>query len=384
MLLSDEPNLGMWTINIVDVEAQNTETFSFEVKKYVLPKFETTIDHDERIRFDESILKVTVCGKYSYGKGVQGTYKLKASTSKYSYKTYKSEEYKKVEMSSFKVKGCHRFEINPEDLGIGDQNYLSSIKFEATVIESDTGISANASSSLTVTHASMNIEVEEVGYYKPGFPIEIRAYAKSIRGTPLVGEKLEVLLENGELVLYSSIIATDETGSVLVRFNPYDCQHCGENNNKKPESLKLTVRLEKFLPDYSLPYWKQLHNPQIIRYIKPWISGQNSYIQIFRDKSGSASLKCDQTVKLQVRYSTIEALTDSDSVYFQFQSRSSIVNSGHFNVESDGQVISQRPTKVRLVSSQQIDLEHISLEKDSARSIKNLIYFLNELYLNIN
>ena len=372
MPLSDEPNLGFWTINIVENEAPSTrpEKVEFEVRKYVLPKFEASIDHFKKIRFDESKLNVTVCGQYSYGKGVQGPYALKATTSKFSYTTYKSEEYKKVEMLSVGVKGCYTFEINPEELGIGDKNYIATVQFEASVIETNTGIAANASSSVDVTHTSMDIEVEEVGYYKPGFPIEIRANVKSIRGAPLAGEKLEFMLEQNGEQFYSSVTATDDTGAVLVRFNPEDCERCSDkkDRNTNPESLKLTVRLEKFNPDYSLPHFKQLHNPQVIRYINPWISGQNSYIQIFRDGASSAKLKCDETVKLQVKYRTGEALTDSDSVYFQFQSRSSVVNSGHFNLDSDGLVLSHIPTRVRLVSTQEIDLEYVTEKKKKSAS----------------
>ncbi len=387
MPLSDEPNLGLWTVSIVENDASSSwsEITNFEVRKYVLPKFEVSIDHFKKIRFDEAKMNVTVCGQYSYGKGVQGTYTLKSATSKFSYTSYRREEYKQVAMLSAGVKGCFTFEISPEELGIGDKNYIGAVEFEASVTESDTGITANASSSVDVTHTAMEIEVEEVGYYKPGFPIDIKASVRSIRGVPVAGEKLEVMLEQNDEQLFRTIIATDQTGAVLVRFDPDTCTRCGDKSkrNKKPESLRLTVRPEKFTPDYSLPHFKQLHNPQIIRYLSPWISGQNSYIQIFRDVAGPARLKCGQTAKLQVRYRTGEALTDSDSVYFQFQSRSSVVNSGHFNVDSDGQVVSRIPTRVRLVSTKKVDLELVKAElnaetgKKSARSNKAFCFFAN-------
>lgn len=175
MPLSDEPNLGKWTVNVVE-NKDNINTVTFEVKKYVLPKFETSIDHFPTVRFDENKIDVTVCGSYSYGKGVHGTYQLKAFTSKYTYSYYRSspKEYKKVEKVSEDVKGCHTFEVNMSDLGFGENNYISSIDLQASVTESNTGIVINSSSTVPVTRDSMKIEVPEIPYYKPGFPIDFK------------------------------------------------------------------------------------------------------------------------------------------------------------------------------------------------------------------
>ena len=64
MLLSDEPNLGIWTIKVED-DSKSTISVSFEVKKYVLPKFEVTLDHFRRISIEDKTFNVSVCAKYS-------------------------------------------------------------------------------------------------------------------------------------------------------------------------------------------------------------------------------------------------------------------------------------------------------------------------------
>ncbi len=68
MPISEEPNFGSWNIILSEKEYGKSERTSFKVDKYVLPKFGVSIMHHERIRMDEEIINVTVCGKYSNGK----------------------------------------------------------------------------------------------------------------------------------------------------------------------------------------------------------------------------------------------------------------------------------------------------------------------------
>jgi hypothetical protein len=59
MPLSDEPNLGTWHVEIDD-EKQNAK---FEVKKYVLPKFQVQIMSKNKVFVEEKNVDVQVCAK---------------------------------------------------------------------------------------------------------------------------------------------------------------------------------------------------------------------------------------------------------------------------------------------------------------------------------
>jgi hypothetical protein len=184
MPLSDEPNLGTWTITLSESGGETaTQTATFIVKKYVLPKFEASMDHHKKIRFDEKLVEVNVCGMYSYGKKVAGTYKLKAFTTNWRYqvdKGYHEMEDKAVEIVAKNVQNsCHSFQVMLGDLHKTGE-YLYKVNFEASVTESDTEIEANVTSSVTVTYDSMKIEVPNLEYYKPGFPIHIKVNFYSI------------------------------------------------------------------------------------------------------------------------------------------------------------------------------------------------------------
>lgn len=191
MPISEEPNFGDWSIIINEKNTGKSERISFTVNKYVLPKFGASIIHHERIRIDEKEVNVTVCGKYSNGKGVHGSYALKVSTKKWSYKAYKMlvDEFseflvlEKTVRKKFRFcftlkclknefyfnQGCHTFVVDLTDLT--DGRFVYDIYFDASVIESGTGIKEVKESKASVTYESMNIEVSNIEYYKPGFPI---------------------------------------------------------------------------------------------------------------------------------------------------------------------------------------------------------------------
>ena len=170
MPVSEEPNFGDWTV-IVNEKEGKSERIKFKVNKYVLPKFGVSIVHHEKIRMDEKEINVTVCGKYSNGKGVHGSYALKASTKKWSYKSYKMILENSMELQETD-KGCHKFLVDLDKLKGPEERYIYDIFFDASVTESGTGLKEIKDSKVIITYKSMIVEVSEINYYKPGFPIK--------------------------------------------------------------------------------------------------------------------------------------------------------------------------------------------------------------------
>jgi hypothetical protein len=74
--------MGNWKILVQEVEDldsfnKGTEAEkNFEVRKYVLPKFEFNIYHKPFRRLNDDELNVTACARYSFGKGVNAKFKL--------------------------------------------------------------------------------------------------------------------------------------------------------------------------------------------------------------------------------------------------------------------------------------------------------------------
>ncbi|NWW35322.1 A2MG protein, partial [Panurus biarmicus] len=66
--LASEASLGKYTISVQQDMAQKT----FSVEEYVLEKFEMKIEHPPHITTADEEFQLDVCGKYTYGKPVQG------------------------------------------------------------------------------------------------------------------------------------------------------------------------------------------------------------------------------------------------------------------------------------------------------------------------
>jgi CD109 antigen len=75
--IPDEPFPGNWSIN---VQVDNDELISktFEVKEYILPRFEALIKTKQHVVSSEKTLNLEISGKYSFGQLVQGKAKVTA------------------------------------------------------------------------------------------------------------------------------------------------------------------------------------------------------------------------------------------------------------------------------------------------------------------
>ncbi|NWX65688.1 A2ML1 protein, partial [Promerops cafer] len=74
--LASEASLGKYTISVQKDMAQKT----FSVEEYVLKKFEMKIEHPPHITTADEEFQLVVCGKYTYGKPVQGKVEITLMT----------------------------------------------------------------------------------------------------------------------------------------------------------------------------------------------------------------------------------------------------------------------------------------------------------------
>ncbi|XP_027624029.1 CD109 antigen [Tupaia chinensis] len=148
--LSSHPILGDWSIQV----QVNDQTYyqSFQVAEYVLPKFEVALQTPLYCSLNSKHLNGTVTAKYTYGKPVKGDVTL-------TFLPLSFWGVKKNITKKFKINGSANFSFNDEEMknvmdssdGLSAHMDLSSpgpIELIATVTESLTGISRNASSNV--------------------------------------------------------------------------------------------------------------------------------------------------------------------------------------------------------------------------------------------
>ncbi|XP_007943411.1 CD109 antigen [Orycteropus afer afer] len=148
--LSSHPILGDWSIQV----QVNDQTYyqSFQVSEYVLPKFEVTLQTPLYCSLNSKSLNGTIMAKYTYGKPVKGDVTL-------TFLPLSFWGVKKNITKHFKINGSANFSFNEEEMkkvmefseGLYERVDLSSpgpVEILATVTESLTGISRNASSNV--------------------------------------------------------------------------------------------------------------------------------------------------------------------------------------------------------------------------------------------
>ncbi|XP_040839571.1 CD109 antigen isoform X1 [Ochotona curzoniae] len=148
--LSSHPILGDWSIQV----QVNDQTYyqSFHVSEYVLPKFEVVLQTPLYCSLNSKTLNGTVTAKYTYGKPVKGDVEL-------TFLPLSFWGQKKNITKKFKINGSANFSFNEEEMkkvmdfsnGHSEHMDVSSpgpIEILATVTESLTGVSRNASSNV--------------------------------------------------------------------------------------------------------------------------------------------------------------------------------------------------------------------------------------------
>uniref|UniRef100_A0A8C9DFZ0 CD109 molecule n=1 Tax=Prolemur simus TaxID=1328070 RepID=A0A8C9DFZ0_PROSS len=148
--LSSHPILGDWSIQV----QVNDQAYyqSFQVSEYVLPKFEVALQTPLYCSMNSKNLNGTVTAKYTYGKPVKGDVTL-------TFLPLSFWGVKKNITKKFKINGSANFSFNDEEMknvmdfsnDLSEHMDMSSpgpVEILATVTESLTGVSRNASSNV--------------------------------------------------------------------------------------------------------------------------------------------------------------------------------------------------------------------------------------------
>lgn len=195
-LLSEQPVLGGWFIDVTEGTENKTKSEkSFEVAKYVLPKFSVEIVADKEVAVLDKFVKIGVRSKYTYGKPVKGTATIKAKFHAHSGETPTAE--KTLEIDG---KGEVEFDLLDE-LKMEHQlgHYMPQIDVEATMNEAFTDVKQTTSTTISVRGSRYKIDIPNMSEeYEINKPFEIRAVVKKLNGLPVTNAKSTAKLMIGQ------------------------------------------------------------------------------------------------------------------------------------------------------------------------------------------
>ncbi|XP_075072193.1 alpha-2-macroglobulin-like [Mixophyes fleayi] len=218
--LSSEPQLGEYSIRVKDT------VHTFIVEEYVLPKFEVTLQFPKFVMFNSEHFSVQVCGRYTYGKPVQGNYSVVVCRKQFrwSWRYHNNEPDLCVNFSGkLDRSGCHNIEVMSESLKLTHSNLERKLNGAASITEEGTGIELTTTSETIVEIAINKVSfVDADSAYKPGIPYSGVIKVVDTGDNPIPG--IIVYLQSTQASINQTLL-TNENGQVSFTLNTTNWEH---------------------------------------------------------------------------------------------------------------------------------------------------------------
>uniref|UniRef100_A0A672Q782 Alpha-2-macroglobulin-like n=1 Tax=Sinocyclocheilus grahami TaxID=75366 RepID=A0A672Q782_SINGR len=196
--LNPEARQGVYRLRVYIGERMISH--GFEVKKYVLPKFEVIVQSPDKVSVDEEELLIEVCGKYTYGQPVPGKSWVKVCRDILHYiQTYDSNPVCLEETTEIKKTGCaiHTLDASVFFNSTLKYNLQNSLRVEAMVTEEETEITMTKYKSLSLTYEIGKVTLTDLPKtYEHGSVIEGKIKLSNFKDAPI--QNKEVYLFEGE------------------------------------------------------------------------------------------------------------------------------------------------------------------------------------------
>ncbi|XP_077114608.1 alpha-2-macroglobulin-like [Ranitomeya variabilis] len=320
LVLSSEPTLGEYSIKL------KGKSYTFTVEEYVLPKFEVDIQFPKYVMFNSKQFPVQVCGKYTYGKPVQGNFNASICREAFSYRYWRVHPKEQPLCANFRGKldrsGCHTIVVNSGFFKLNETGLKKELKGAASVTEEGTGVELSSTGQTIISNVINKISfVNADTNYKAGIPYSGLIKVEDAGGVPKSNTK--VYLKHR----YDSegqILVTEENGQVWFTLN---------TTNWK-DTIYLTARTDLKKNVYVYGRYQPDFGEASIRVI-PFYSRSKSYLKL---SSLDHVLPCEGHQDVHVEY--IISRTELNevkklSLHYLLVSKVKIKDSGTVEIETD-------------------------------------------------
>ncbi|NXQ39992.1 A2ML1 protein, partial [Catharus fuscescens] len=202
--LASEPALGTYTISV------EGKSHSFSVEEYVLPKFEVIIHLPNTLREKDEKFPVEICGRYTYGKPVQG--KVQADLC-FSGKRSSHRRRKICTQVTGQTEknGCFSKEVSLADFEATLQ-LREELEVKALLVEDGTGLEMKSTKSCKVSPEIVSVTFEKPDHvYKPGLPYIGTILVQLAGNSERPQRQVQLLVTNQRQVKKHSFL-TDSSG----------------------------------------------------------------------------------------------------------------------------------------------------------------------------
>ncbi len=179
--VSTEPNEGVWKMTAITEKGETQ--LDVRVEKYVLPKYEVTVELPKEWFLVSEPIKGNISSEYSFGKPVKGDLEIKALRYVGEWQQYAT--------FSKEIDGETDFELPPVHYvaGVPAAGSKGNVLLEITVTETATGYEEKTSRMLTVSDSPLNLQlIPESLSFKPGLTFGFLIVTETPGNKPLDAE----------------------------------------------------------------------------------------------------------------------------------------------------------------------------------------------------
>lgn len=181
----DEPVFGNWSIKVtVNDEESFATTKFFEVKDYILPRYEVVIETAHDVQISDREIVLDICGNYTFGELVSGTLEVTASVYDPDYPKIIHRKISKTGVAEFH--SIITYDIKNE-LKIRNSIKPYTVQFDVTFKETLTGQIAEKQAKVRVYKSNEYFIdfIRKAERFKPGFPYSFVVTVEKFDGTPI-------------------------------------------------------------------------------------------------------------------------------------------------------------------------------------------------------
>ncbi|XP_034642037.1 alpha-2-macroglobulin-like protein 1 [Trachemys scripta elegans] len=284
--LAAELPLGTYIISVAKEKAHS----SFSVEEYVLPKFEVVFEEPTQIYALDKTFPLRVCGRYTYGKGVQGTIQVSLCQKSwwYFYSTQRPPLCHHYNNQTDKM-GCFSTSVYLSSFNQISPDYRSNIDAVVTLVEDGTEVQVNASHSFFISRTAGTATFEEVNpYYYTGEIYRGKIKIVDHQGKAMNNTPVYLILSYTRLRFNKTYI-TDDSGSVSFELN---------TNAWNGDSVSLEGRFLLQDPVY-VPGTVNVYYQNAYHFIQPLYSTTKSFLRIVRVPG---TVPCGKNESVQVDF----------------------------------------------------------------------------------
>ncbi|XP_009892429.1 PREDICTED: alpha-2-macroglobulin-like protein 1 [Charadrius vociferus] len=316
--LASEAPLGKYTISVEQDMAQKT----FNVDEYVLKNFEINIEHPPFITTADEEFQLKVCGKYTYGKPVQGKIDIAFVTlSQFLEGNLSSSTEMRKQNSWTNKNGCNAFTVKTKTLELDETD--SYIVVIGKMVEDGTGAETTEMVGIPISTRMKSIEFINLhSFYKRGLPYTGKMFCHSGQ-SPLRNETVYLTVDINDEETHLSFL-TDENGEAHFSLDTTSW-------NGTMVSLKGTYKLGNDDEQDSSESDSEVEDS--FHWLKAFYSESNSFLEI---KARNDVMPCDQEQEVQVDYildrSKLSSEADHIDFYYLVVAKGKILFSGEKQV----------------------------------------------------